>query len=389
MDAMYSTRAIVDLAAVRHNLEQARALAGGRKVLVAVKANAYGHGAVEVARMVERTGCADWLGVATVPEGIELREAGVRLPVLKLSHCFPDEVEAAFSHDLSLAVVDAESIMVAQQVAARLGGRHQVQLKLDTGMRRIGAEPQEAIRLARLVTEQPNLHLQGVFTHLPVSDMGGEDDLRFTRDELAAFREAVRAVQREVGPVELVHATPSGGLLQHDLAEMTMVRPGIMAYGYYPDASTERTVDLRPAMSLVGRVSFVKKVPRGESVGYGRTWTAPQDTWIATVPVGYADGYSRLNSNRGRMLVHGRSYPIAGRVCMDQTMIDLGPELPRVQVGDEVVLLGRSGDEVIDADELAAVMGTISYEVTCLVAPRVTRTHVDEDWQGPGSSGWG
>lgn len=385
---MYSTRAIVDLAAIRHNLEQARTLADGRAVLVALKANAYGHGAVEVARMVTRTGCADWLGVATVPEGVELREAGVGLPILKLSHCFPDEVMTALEHDISVAVVDEASIDAAQAAGARLGGDHPVQLKVDTGMRRIGVEPAGAAALAARIVASPNLSLQGIFTHLPVSDMGGDDDQAFTRAELERFRATVDAVTTAVGPVDLVHATPSGGLLQHDLAGMTMVRPGILAYGYFPDASTARPVDLKRAMSLVSRVSFVKKVPAGESVGYGRTWTATEDSWVATVPVGYADGYSRLNSNRGRMLVRGRSYPIVGRVCMDQTMINLGPGTPEVRVGDEVVLMGRSGDEVVDADELAALMGTISYEVTCLIAPRVTRTYLDEDWRGAGSANW-
>lgn len=373
---LYATHAPVDLAAIRSNLLAARRLAGGRTVLAAVKADAYGHGAVEVSRMIERTGCADWLGVATVPEAMALREAGVGLPVLKLSHCFPEELDAALAAAVTLAVVDAETIARAQQAAAARGMVADVHLKLDTGMRRIGAEPAQAMELARLVDAAPNLRLQGIFTHLPASDMA--DEAEVTRHQLATFRAAVARVEAERGPVELVHATPSGGTLWHSLEGMTMVRPGIMAYGYYPDPSTPRSVELRPAMSLVSRVSFVKKVPAGDSVGYGRSWVAPVDTWIATVPVGYADGFSRRNSNAGHVLVGGRRVPIVGRVCMDQLMVDLGPGQPRVCVGDEVVLMGRQGEQEITADDLAALMDTISYEVTCLVGPRVPRLHVDD-----------
>lgn len=371
---LYSTHAVIDLGAIAHNLGQARALSGGRPVLLALKANAYGHGAVPVARFVEATGAADALGVATVPEAIELREAGVGLPILKLSHCFADELAAALDARVTLTVVDRRTIDEAQQAARAAGVVAAVHLKVDTGMRRIGTEPGGAVELARHIAQASNLQLQGIFTHMPVSDMASGID--FTRDELALFRRTVDEVVAEVGPVELVHASASGGLLQHSLDGMTLVRPGIMAYGYLPDASTVSSVELRPAMALKSRVSFVKRVRQGESVSYGRTWLAPCDTWLATVPVGYADGYSRQLSSRGRMLIDGRSYPIAGRVCMDQTMIDLGPEEPSVQAGDEVVLLGTSGQEAIDADELAALMGTISYEVTCLVSPRVARTYL-------------
>ncbi len=371
---LYATHAVVNLSAIRRNLQKARELAAGRQVLVAVKADGYGHGAVEVARMVERTGAADWLGIATVPEGLRLREAGITLPVLKLSHCFPEELEAAFAADIDLAVVDADTIHQAEQAAARLGRVANVHLKIDTGMRRIGCEPADASELARLVAESEHLSLRGVFTHLPISDMA--DGMDWTIAELDLFRATVAAVEAVVGPVELVHGTPSGGLIQHDLSGMTMVRPGIMAYGYLPDAST-RPVELEPAMSIVTRVSFVKRVAAGETVGYGRSWTAPCDTWVATVPIGYADGWSRANSNRGHVLIGGRRWPVAGRVCMDQTMVDLGPDGGGVSAGDEVVVLGRQGDEEITADEIAAVMGTISYEVTCLVTPRVKRTYIE------------
>ena len=372
---LYATHAVVDLAAIRENLAGVRDRVGDRAILAAVKADAYGHGAVEVSRMIESTGAADWLGVATVPEGIELREAGITLPILKLSHAFPEEVEAALRADLTLTVVDADTIDQVAEVASRLGITATVHLKLDTGMRRIGSDPSEAVGLAGRIVESGNLLLEGIFTHLPISDTPEGDE--FTRDELARFLDAAREVGEAVGSVRWVHASNSGGILAHSLEGLTMVRPGIMVYGYYPDPTTPRTIPLRQAMTLKSRVTFLKRVPAGDTVGYGRTWTAPVDTWIATVPVGYADGYSRLNSNRGRMLIGGRPYPVVGRVCMDQSMLDLGPTDPGVAVGDEVVWLGCQCDECITTDELADLMGTITYEVTCLVPPRVRRFYTD------------
>ncbi len=377
---LYATHAVVDLAAIRANLTAARHRAPGCAILVAVKADAYGHGAVEVARMVERTGCADWLGVATVPEAIVLREADITLPILKLSHCFDEELDAALAARLTLSVVDRKTICSTQAAAERAGVVAPVHLKVDTGMRRIGAEVEDAAALAELVEQCEHLELQGVFTHLPVSDMAADQE--WTAAELDLFRVVVAQVEQAIGRrPELVHATPSGGTIWHDLTGMSMVRPGIMAYGYFPDASTPREVSLVPAMQLRSRVSFVKPVAAGQSVGYGRSWVAEQDCWIATVPVGYADGYSRRNSSAGRMLVGGRSCPVVGRVCMDQTMILLGsladfPE-PPAAAGDDVVVMGRQGEQRVDADEIAALLGTISYEVTCNVAARVQRMYVD------------
>ena len=383
---LYATHAVIDLAAIRYNLAGIRQRVGDRLVLVAVKANAYGHGAVQVSRTIQASGAADWLGVATVPEGQQLRAAGITMPILKLSHVFDDEVDAALAARLTLTVVDEHTIAVVGAAASRLGVVAQVHLAIDTGMRRVGSEPGRAVPLSRLVASHPALELQGVFTHLPISDV--PEGFDFTRAELALFLETVAAIQddREVAglpPVPMVHGGASAAVLAHDLTGLTMVRPGIMVYGLYPDPRTPRTVELRPAMTLKSRVSFVKRISRGETVGYGRSWQAPEDTWIATVPVGYADGLSRATSNQGRMLIRGRSYPIAGRVCMDQTMLDLGPGIPEggepvteVQVGDEVTWLGRDGAEEITADEIAALTGTINYEVTTQIMPRVTRTFV-------------
>lgn len=374
---LYPTHAEIDLAAIRDNLLGVRGRVGSVAVLVCVKANAYGHGAVDVARYLQNQRLADGLGVATVPEAIELREAGITLPLLKLSHAFPEEIPAALAINLELPVVDVAGIDAVDQAAWDADLVARVHLAVDTGMRRIGCEPDQAAALAARIAASAHVDLAGVFTHLPISDAA--EGTAYTRAELALFESVVAQIQADraaagLAAVPLIHAANSGAVLGHDLGSATLVRPGIMAYGYYPDATSVRSIALRPALSMRSRVSQVKKIRAGETVGYGRTWTAPMDTWIATVSVGYADGYSRLNSNRGRMLINGRSYPVAGRVCMDQTMLDLGPHNSHgVGAGDSVTIIGVDGAESITADELAELMGTISYELTCLITPRVTR----------------
>ena len=354
---LHATTATTRLDHIRANLDAIRARVGGQLVLAAVKADAYGHGAVPVSRMLEATGAADWLGVATVDEAVAIRDAGVRLPILKLSHALgDDEVAACVERDVDLAVVSAESIDQEGRVAAGLGRTASVDLKVDTGMRRIRCPPEAA----------PS-------TPLPVTDTEGGRE--FTEAQVALFADVLDAVTAARGRVEITHLANSGGVLMHPDSWFDMVRPGIMVYGSLPDPTTPATVPLLPGLEWTTRVTFTKPVAAGESVGYGRTWVAPLDTTIATIPVGYGDGYSRLLSNRGRVLIGGSSYPIVGRVCMDQTMVDLGPD-STVATGDEVALVGRQGDEEITVQDVADLMRTIPYEVTCLINARVARATV-------------
>ncbi len=367
---LYQTQARIHLGHIRANIEAIRRAIGQRKLLLAVKANAYGHGAEDVSRLAESCG-VDWLGVATVPEGIQLRSAGISLPILKMSPTFPQEMGAAVSASITLAMSDGEGARALEAVCRALDLKSRVHLKIETGMGRTGVPVLEAPALARtLERDCPHVHLEGLFTHLPVSD---EPDGTYTRAQTRVFQEAVGQVEAALGRrPELVHCANSGGVLGHPDSWMDLVRVGIMAYGSYPDDQTPRTVPLLPGLSFVSRVAFLKKVERGTTIGYGRTWTAKESTWIATVCCGYADGFNRLFSNRGRVLIGGRSYPVVGRVCMDQTMVDLGPATD-VHVGDEVILIGRSGDQEITAAEWARILGTIPYEVTCQIGPRVER----------------
>lgn len=368
------TELSVDLAAICHNLQLVQERAPESLILAAVKANAYGHGIVEVSRALSETGAADWLGIAAISEGQQLRAAGIELPILKLTPTFEPEVAEALNAGVTLTVGSAAAITETQAVASQLGKTDvKVHLEVDTGMRRVGAEPEAALSLARLIHDSPNLQFEGLLTHHPISDSPAGDE--FTRAQLTTLRSLRAEIEAALGPIPLVHAANSGAILGHDLAGTNLVRPGIMCYGSYPDPNCAQPVELRPVVRWSSRVAFLKPIRAGESVGYSRTWRAPRDTWIATVGVGYGDGYSRLLSNRGRMLISGESYPIVGNVCMDQTMIDVGPE-PKVQLGDEVVLIGRSQNQEITVAEIAELMGTITYEVTCLITPRVPRSYL-------------
>ncbi|HNW36258.1 MAG TPA: alanine racemase [Candidatus Ozemobacteraceae bacterium] len=368
---LYQTHARIHLQNIRYNLDGIRRAVGpDRKIMIAVKANAYGHGAVEVSKMAEKIGI-DWLAVATVPEGIQLRRAGIRLPILKLSPCFPEEMDAAIESGIAMTVCERSNLKALNEAAGRLRKRVNVHLKVDTGMGRIGCQPDEAPDMAGLiVNELTNLVLEGVFTHLPVSD---DATTSFTERQIACFKKVVDSVEKRIhGRVPLVHCSNSAAVLGHQDGWFNLVRPGIMVYGFYPSKDTPQTIPLRPGMSVLTRVSFLKKVTAGTSVGYGRTWIAPEDTWVATFPAGYADGMNRLWSNQGRVLIGGKSYPVIGRVCMDQSMANLGPRT-HVQVGDQVVLIGAQGDEEITAQEWADKLGTITYEVTCRIDSRVER----------------
>jgi alanine racemase len=372
MSLDYATHARVHLGAIRDNLREIRSAIGSdRKILIAVKANGYGHGAVEVSRMAEATGTADWLGIATVPEARELRDAGISLPLLKFGPTFTWELPEAIEAGVTLAVCSPEEAVAMGEATMATGRVLTVHLKVDTGMGRVGVAPERASEVAGLLNGMPGVVLGGVFTHLPSSDAS---DPTWTRDQIDRFKTVANEVEGAVGRRLLVHCANSGAILGHEPGWLDMVRPGIMIYGFRPDPGTPATIPLKPAMTLLTRVSFVKRVAAGTSIGYGRTWSAPVDTCIATIPAGYADGFNRLFSNRGRVLIRGRSYPVVGRVCMDQSMVDLGPETD-VRVGDEVVLMGRSGDQEIPCEEWAEKLGTITYEVTCQINPRVVRIH--------------
>ncbi len=367
----------VDLAAVRHNVGLLAGLAAPARMCVVVKAGAYGHGAVEVARAAREAG-APWLAVALVEEGAQLRDAGVDGPVLLLSEPPAEAMADVVGLGLTPTVYTEDGVAAAAAASATTAGNPlAVHVKVDTGMHRVGATAAGAVKLALTVEERPELSLEGLWTHFPVADAPDDpftavQERRFAAvlGELAGF--GVRPA--------LAHACNSAGLLAHADSHHDLVRCGIAAYGVAPSPALEdRTAALRPALALKARISLVKEVEAGEGVSYGLRFRAERPTVVATVPIGYADGVPwGLTGAGGEVLVGGRRCRIAGAVTMDQLMVDCGPSGGggrTVAVGDEVVLLGRQGDEVVTAWEWAGRLGTIAYEVLTGIGARVPRVY--------------
>lgn len=372
---MRPVSADVDLGAVTANVGALRGVVGDARFCAVVKADGYGHGAAPVARAA-LAGGADLLGVALVAEGAELRDAGIEAPIMVLSQASDDELDDLVVHDLQATVYTPSGVERLAEAAFRAGrgdGRPvQAHLKVDTGMHRVGARPDEAVALARLVEDDPGLRLASVFTHCAVAD---EPDQRpFTAEQLRRYEAAVADIRGAGIPVPMRHAANTAAAIAHPDARFDLVRCGIGIYGLDPSPALAGLVALRPAMALRARVSLVKRVAAGEALSYGLRYRLERESTIATVPLGYADGLPRrLSAVGGEVLVGGRRRPIAGTVTMDQFLVDCGDD--DVAVGDDVVLLGRQGDEAIGADDWARRLDTISYEVVCGISPRVPRRY--------------
>ena len=371
------TAALIDLDALRWNFRQIRAKVGpGVKILSMVKANGYGHGAPHIAETLAAEG-SDSFGVATVEEGVELRAAGIRAPILVIAGAYPDQLDLFTENNLTPVVHDAESLTRLDDGARKRGATFKVHLKVDTGMGRIGFAPADLASWLPRLKQLQGLEIEGVFSHFSHADnVAGE----YTRSQLEIFRDVVERLRAGGISPALIHLANSAATITLPAAYFNMVRPGLMLYGIYPSPAMAAQIPLRPVLSWKSRILQLKKVPAGTSISYGRTYITQRESLIATVPVGYADGYSRLLSNVGAMLVRGRRAPVAGTVCMDLTMMDV-TDIGGVQQGDEVVLLGRQGNAVISADEMAAWSNTISYEILTSIGTRVPRIyyHSKED----------
>lgn len=366
------TRAEIDLGAIAHNTaELRRKAAAGAELMAVVKADGYGHGAVAVAQAALGAG-ATWLGVAILEEAVALRQGGIQAPILILGHVPPQQADHVVVYDLRVAVWDLALPRALSQWGQLVGKRVPVHLKLDTGMNRVGVRAEQAVDLARQIVALPGVELEGAFTHLACADA---PEPQATEYQYRRFEAALAALGREGIRPRVCHAANSAGLLAHPAVHYDLVRPGIALYGLAPDPARPWDADLRPAMRLMSQVVDVREAAPGEGVSYGWEWSAPDRTRIATVPIGYADGYRRLFTNRGEMLLGGRRCRVVGRVCMDHTMIQVPPGLD-VAPGDEVVLIGRQGDEIISADDWARALGTINYEVVCLIGGRVPRVYL-------------
>lgn len=368
------THVAIDLAALRFNLHQVRRQAGaGDKVLAVVKADAYGHGAARVATALQAAG-VDLFGVAISEEGMELRQAGIERPILVLGGLYPGQEPDIFRYRLTPALFNLEAAQRLNRAAAEAGRVCPYHLKIDTGMGRVGFRPEALADVLPRLAACSHLRLEGVISHLAMAD---EPERPFTDEQVRLFR-ACLAQARDAGfAPEFVHIGNSAAIFTRQLPECNLVRPGIVLYGGLPAPSFAGRIEVRPVMSFRTSVALIKRVPAGTGVSYNHRFVTERETVLAAIPVGYADGYNRRLSNCGEVLVRGQRARVAGTVCMDWTMLDV-TDIPGVEVGDEVTLLGRDHGDCITAEEWAARIGSISYEVFCQVSKRVPRIYRDE-----------
>lgn len=367
------TWAEIDLNALRRNLEAVRgAVACGVGVMAVVKADAYGHGLLQVSRVLCERG-VEYLGVATVDEALSLRENGISCPVLVLGSVLAEEAVAAMEADITLTLSDRALLRTITELAAEKGKVQKVHIEIDTGMGRLGVWHEEALDLIKEVARSPYIAPEGLYTHF--SSAGRDKTL--TEQQIIAFKGLTEELARCGIGFKYRHASNSIAVVDWPEAHFNMVRPGVMLYGVYPKRDFRRQIGLDPVMSLKTRVVFIKSVPAGRAISYGRTYITQKPTKIATLPIGYADGYGRILSNRANVLIKGRKARVVGMVTMDQTMLDVG-HVSGVDLGEEVVLMGRQGRRLIPVEEVSKQAGTIPYEILAGITKRVPRHYLYE-----------
>jgi alanine racemase len=380
------TWAQIDLNAYAHNIKELRRITRpAARLMAVVKANAYGHGAVELSRLALQNG-ASYLGVARINEAVALRNSGINAPILMLGYSPPKLAETLIEYELTQTVYHYRTAKALSERARHVGKKIKIHIKVDSGMGRLGivlpppgiditdeGSGESCLEQILSITRLAGLQVEGIFTHFATADSA---DKSYANRQLERFVDFMHRLAAAGLQPPLIHAANSAALIDMPAAHLDLVRPGIATYGLYPSAEINKSaVDLKPVMALKSRIIHLKKVPAGFYVSYGITHRTPKPTTIATVPVGYADGFNRLLSSQGHMLVHGQRVPIVGRVCMDLTMLDVG-KLSGVQLEDEVVVFGQQADEAITTDELAAQLNTINYEIISTITARVPRVYI-------------
>lgn len=370
-DGVRPTRVTVDLAQLKANYQAIQQKVGDKKVMVVLKANAYGHGLVETGRFFEQIG-APYFAVAYLEEAIELRQAGIQTPILVFGGLVQEQIEAYLRHKLTLTAPSVEKLQMIEQKAADMGVTAKVHLIFDTGMERLGVHYYNAKELIEASLNCQHCFIEGIYTHFANADTA---DLSYSLAQLDRFKNILAIytdLDRPVPPLR--HMANSGGTLQLEASWFDMVRPGILMYGVYPSAETARTIHVQPALRWTSQVVYFKVVQPGHPVSYGSTWQSAEPVRVVTLPVGYGDGYFRSLSNQGQVLIRGERFPVIGRVCMDQTMINIADR--SAWNGDEVVLLGEdAAGNVITVEQLAAWGNTIPYEVLTSISKRVPRVY--------------
>lgn len=366
------TFAEIDLGRLTANYRAIQRAVGPAQVLPVLKANAYGHGLIPVARHLEALG-AEGVAVAYLEEGALLREAGIRCPILVMGGIDTGQIAQFLRYGLTITASSVAKLLEVNRVAESLGMIARAHLKIDTGMGRIGMRPATAPAMLEAGLRAAHVEVEGVYSHFATSDRRNPDQ---TLRQLDLFLGSVSFYESLGVRVPKLHIANSGAILQHPDSYLDLVRPGLLLFGLYPSQEVRRTIDVKPVLSWKSRVVFFKVQPSGFPVGYGAAWVPSEDTRIVTVPVGYGDGYFHALADRGQVIIGGRRHPIVGGVCMDQLMVDIGPE-GEAYHGDEVVLVGSQGEATISVDDLARWAGTIPYEVLTNINTRVTRRYVD------------
>jgi alanine racemase len=365
------TVAEIDLGALTFNYRQIRKkLPIGVKILGVVKADAYGHGAIPVSRKLEESG-VEYLGVAMSDEGVQLREGGIKTPILLLGGTYREDVDRVFQFRLTPVVFQRESLRLLSGAAESRKKKVKVHAKVDTGMGRLGVSLSLWPAFLREIKRFPNIEVEGILSHYSMAD---EIDDPYTERQWGTFQKAVAIAESMGIHARYKHISNSAGLTAFPSRSGNLVRPGIILYGSYPVPEFRKLIKLKPVMTLKTRIGLLKQVPAGERISYGGTYVTKMESRIATLPIGYADGYNRKLSNQGQVLIRGRRAPVVGRVCMDYIIADV-TGIPGVSPGDEAVLMGRQGREEITAEEIGEWIETISYEVFCLVGKRVPRVY--------------
>lgn len=366
----------INLDNIKHNVSELKKLVSPKaRFMAVVKADGYGHGAVAIAKKALASG-ADYLAVAMVSEGIKLREAGITAPILVFGWTPPENINYSLEHDLTLTVFSLRQAQYLSQISTKSGLKAKVHIKIDTGMNRLGLQVnQNSHDEIKYMTELDGLYIEGIYTHFAEADNRQSD---FTRKQYAKFTFLLDNLAGEGIKFPLAHCANSAAIIDHPSTHMDMVRAGISLYGLYPHRAMQDKVLLKPAMSLKARVSHVKHIYEGETVSYGRTFTASEQKRIATIPVGYADGYSRLLSNKCKVVIRGQKVPVTGRICMDQFMVDVTGIDGEIQAGEEAILFGQASNGVqVSVDDIADIIGTINYEVVCMVGKRIPRIYIE------------
>lgn len=377
IDACQRAYAQVDLDAIKNNiLNMKKNTADTTKIIGVIKTDGYGHGAVPIAHCLEDLDCMYGFAVATAEEAHILRKAGIQKPILILGYSFPYSYERLAREEIRPAVFRQDSIEQLEQAAIRAGKKMKVHIKVDTGMNRIGICPDDSgLAFVKRLMEKKNIEIEGIFTHFSRAD---ETNREITYMQFHMFQDFVERVESTLGiSIPMKHCANSAGILEHPMTHMDMVRAGITLYGLYPsDEVRKDIVPLQPALSLYSRIVYIKTIKAGESISYGGTYTAQKDMRIATIPVGYGDGYPRMLSNKGYVLIHGKKAAILGRVCMDQFMVDVS-DIPMACEGDKVTLIGKDGKESISAELLGELSGRFNYELVCDLGKRIPRVYLE------------